>query len=92
VWRDVGATYHAAGMYEDAREALERFLSRRPANAEGLYMLGLTLAAVGREQEAREQMRAVVEAVRTAPTYKHRLELVWMHKAEAYLNEEGDRG
>ena len=30
IWREIGATYNAAGQHEDARDALERFLEHRP--------------------------------------------------------------
>ena len=29
IWREIGATYLAAGQYGDARDALEKFLDRR---------------------------------------------------------------
>jgi hypothetical protein len=32
-------------------------------------------------------MRAVIEAVRTAPVYKYRLERRWLAEAESYLRE-----
>ncbi|KAF0239860.1 MAG: hypothetical protein FD167_4298, partial [bacterium] len=35
-WREIGATYEAAGMNEDARQALEKYVERRPYDAEGL--------------------------------------------------------
>jgi tetratricopeptide (TPR) repeat protein len=92
VWREAGATYQAAGQHADAREALERFLERRPTNAEGLYLLGATLAALGHGEEARERMRAAIEVVRTAPPYKYRLERRWLTEAEEFLNREGRLG
>jgi len=88
VWREIGATYYTAGMYDEARTALDRFLERRPSDAEGLYMKGLTLAALGRQREAEEQMEAVIAAVRTAPTYKYRLERRWLREAEAFLKHQ----
>src|SRR5262245_49275515 len=42
VWREIGLTYFQANQYEDAREALERFLENRPTDAEGHYYYGLT--------------------------------------------------
>src|SRR6266704_4585777 len=38
IWREIGATYVAAGQYGDARDALERFLDRRPNDPEALYL------------------------------------------------------
>lgn len=85
IWREIGATYLAAGQHEDARAALARFLDRRPSDAEGLYLMGMTLDALGLRDDARRQMEAVVAAVRTSPTYKYRLERRWMREAESYL-------
>src|ERR1044071_4544418 len=36
IWREIGATYLAAGQFEDAREALERFLENRNLDTQGL--------------------------------------------------------
>lgn len=88
IWREIGMTYLAARQYEDARSAFERFLDRRPSDAEGLYHMGVALDALGRRDEAREQMRAVVEAVRTAPMYKYRLERRWLAEAETFLKQQ----
>jgi tetratricopeptide (TPR) repeat protein len=87
VWREIGATYFAAAQYEDARAAFEHFVSRRPSDAEGLFKLGLTLQALGRAEEARACMQAVVDAVRTAPIYQYRLERRWLTEAESFLRE-----
>jgi tetratricopeptide (TPR) repeat protein len=86
VWREIGATYLAAGQLEDAHAALLRFLERRPSDAEGLYLMGLALDALGRKDEARARMEAVVEAMRTAPTYKFRLDRRWLREAQSYLS------
>jgi tetratricopeptide (TPR) repeat protein len=88
VWREIGATYHAAGQHDDARAAFEQFIARRPSDAEGLYKLGLTLEALGHRQEARERMQDVIEAVRTAPVYKYRLERQWLVEAESFLRNQ----
>lgn len=88
VWREIGATYHAARQYDDARAAFEQFVAERPSDAEGLYKLGLTLEALGRRQEARERMQDVIEAVRTAPVYKYRLERQWLVEAESFLRNQ----
>ncbi|HVF91752.1 MAG TPA: tetratricopeptide repeat protein, partial [Blastocatellia bacterium] len=85
IWREIGRTYFQAGQYEDARNALERFLQRRPSDAEGRYHYGLTLQKLGREQDAAAEMRACIEAVRSSPAYKYRAERRWMNEAEAFL-------
>ncbi|MCA1555654.1 MAG: tetratricopeptide repeat protein, partial [Acidobacteria bacterium] len=44
IWREIGATYLAANQYADAQDALERFLERRQADPEGLYLSGRALS------------------------------------------------
>jgi len=88
VWREIGLTYFQAGQYEDAREALERFLQNRPTDAEGHYYYGLALHKLGRSDEAASEMRAVIDVVRTAPAYKYRLEKHWMNEAQSFLRSQ----
>ena len=88
IWREVGLTYFQAGQYEDAREALQRFIENRPTDAEGHYYYGLALHKLGRTEEAASEMRAVIEFVRTAPAYKYRLEKHWMNEAQSFLRSQ----
>ncbi|HLL76161.1 MAG TPA: tetratricopeptide repeat protein [Pyrinomonadaceae bacterium] len=85
VWREIGATYLAAGQFADAHDALEKFLDRRPSDPEGLYLQGRALAGMGRRREAADLMRACIEAVRTAPAYKYRTEKRWLNEAQQFL-------
>ena len=85
VWREVGATYLAAGQFEDARDALWRFLERRESDPEGLYLMGRTASGLGDVREAREWMQRCVEAVRTAPAYKYRADKRWLNEAKQFL-------
>ena len=85
IWREIGATYNAAGQYSDAREALEKFLDRRPNDPEGLYLIGRAHAGLGDNQEAASSMQACIEAVKTAPAYKYRTEKRWLHEAQQFL-------
>jgi tetratricopeptide (TPR) repeat protein len=85
VWREVGATYLAAGQFADARDALERFLARRPSDPEALYLMGRTAAGLGAPGEAKEWMQRCVEAVRTAPAYKYRADKRWLNEAQQFL-------
>jgi tetratricopeptide (TPR) repeat protein len=87
VWREIGHTYFEAGQLEDARAAFERFIQKRPSDAEGRYRYGLTLNRLGRGDDAASEMRACIEAVRTSPTYKYRAEKQWMTQAEAFLRQ-----
>ena len=85
IWREIGATYIAAGQYSDAREALEKFLDRRTNDPEGLYLMGRAHAGLGDNQEAATSMQACIEAVKTAPAYKYRTEKRWLNEAQQFL-------
>jgi tetratricopeptide (TPR) repeat protein len=85
IWREIGATYLAAGQYEDAYDALERFLARRQSDPEALYLSGRALSGMGRTREAADAMRACIEAVKTAPAYKYRAEKRWLNEAQQFL-------
>ena len=85
VWREVGATYLAAGQYADAHDALGRFLDRRTSDPEGLYLMGRAAFGLGNLREAKEWMQRCVEAVRTAPAYKYRADKRWLNEAQQFL-------
>lgn len=85
IWREIGATYLAAEQYEDAHDALERFLARRQSDPEALYLSGRALSGMGRTREAADAMRACIEAVKTAPAYKYRAEKRWLNEAQQFL-------
>lgn len=88
IWREIGATYLAAGQFEDAREALERFLENRNLDPQGLYLMGRALAGLGRQREAASSMQACIEAVKTAPAYKYRTEKRWLNEAQQFLRSQ----
>jgi tetratricopeptide (TPR) repeat protein len=88
IWREIGATYLAAGQFEDAREALERFLENRNMDPQGLYLMGRALAGLGRQREAADSMQACIEAVKTAPAYKYRTEKRWLNEAQQFLRSQ----
>lgn len=87
IWREIGATYLAAGQYGDARDALERFLDDRQNDPEGLYLMGRAYAGLGNQREATSSMQACIEAVKTAPAYKYRTEKRWMSEAQQFLRQ-----
>jgi tetratricopeptide (TPR) repeat protein len=89
IWREVGATYNAAGQYDDARTALERFLEHRESDPEGLYLAGRAHAGLGHRREAASLMEACINAVKTAPAYKYRLEKRWLNEAQQFLKNSG---
>ncbi|MGA9996109.1 MAG: tetratricopeptide repeat protein [Pyrinomonadaceae bacterium] len=88
IWREIGATYIAAGQFDDALDALEKFLDRRTNDPEGLYLMGRALAGMGRQREAAERMQACIEAVKTAPAYKYRTEKRWLNEAQQFLRSQ----
>lgn len=88
IWREVGATYVAADQYEDARNALEQFLERRPSDPEGLYLMGRAHAGLGHQREAASSMQACIEAVKTAPAYKYRADKRWLNEAQQFLRSQ----
>jgi tetratricopeptide (TPR) repeat protein len=88
IWREVGATYIAAEQYDDARTALERFLQHRESDPEGLYLTGRAHAGLGHRREAASLMEACINAVKTAPAYKYRLEKRWLNEAQQFLRSQ----
>ena len=85
IWREVAATYIAAGQFEDARMALDRFLEHRPSDPEGLYLMGRAHAGLGHKREATSLMQACIEAVKTAPAYKYRSSKRWLNEAQQFI-------
>ena len=77
IWREVGATYLSAWMFADAKEALAKFIDRRPYDPEGLYYYGKTLEHLKASEEAREIFGRCVEAVKTMPSYRYREQRKW---------------
>jgi hypothetical protein len=85
IWREIGATYLAAGMLDEARTALEKFTDRRPFDPEGLYFLGEVHRTTGNPTAAREFYERAIEAVATMP-HKRRAETrQWRDLAKARL-------
>ena len=87
IWREIALAYYKAGQHGDALGMLDRFLGHRPSDAEGRYWRGMTLAALGRAEEAAAEMQTCIEAVRTAPAYKYRSERRWLRMAQNFLRE-----
>jgi tetratricopeptide (TPR) repeat protein len=85
IWREVGATYIAAEQFENARDALEQFLEKRPSDPEALYLMGRAHAGLGHRREAASLMQACIEAVKTAPAYKYRADKRWLNEAQQFI-------
>jgi tetratricopeptide (TPR) repeat protein len=85
IWREIGSTYIAAGQFGDARNVLEKFLDHRPNDPEALYLIGRAHAGLGDSQEAASSMQACIDAVKTAPAYKYRVEKRWLNEAQQFL-------
>lgn len=86
IWREIGATYLAASMFTEAKDALEKFIDRRPYDPEGLYHYGKTLESLGKREEAREVFARCVEAVKTMPSYRYREQRKWDKLARERLS------
>ena len=82
IWREIGATYLEAGMLAEAREALEKFVERRPVDSEGLYRLGKVLKSQGETDKAREMFEQAIESAKTSPDYRRRELRYWSKLAE----------
>ncbi len=82
IWREIGATYLAAEMFNEAREALEKFVTRRPVDSEGLYRLGKVYQTQNEPEKAREMFEQAVESAKTSPDYRRRELRYWSKLAQ----------
>ena len=88
IWREIGATYLAAGMHNEALDALRKYTERRPYDPEGLYHLGATLQSLGRTNEACDGFQQCLEAVKTMPYYRRNEVRKWSRLAQQKLRRE----
>ena len=82
IWREVGATYMEAGMKKEAREALEKFVTRRPVDSQGLYYLGKIYKTEGENEKAREMFEQAIESAKNSPDYRRAELRYWSKLAE----------
>ena len=82
IWREIGATYISAKMFEEAIDPLEKYVDRRPVDPEGLYYFGRALKARGENDRAREMFEQAVDSVNTSPHYRRREVQKWRKLAE----------
>jgi hypothetical protein len=85
IWREVGATYLDAGVYDQAQLALEKYTDRRSGDPEGLYYLGKTLKAKGRSAEARTAFEECRDYARASPDFRRNTVKHWIKLAEKEL-------
>jgi cytochrome c-type biogenesis protein CcmH/NrfG len=88
IWREIGATYVAASMHAEAREALEHYVERRPFDPEGLYYLGRSLKELGHPEQSQEMFRRCIEAVKTMPYYRRSQLRKWRKLAQSQLSSQ----
>ena len=82
IWREIGATYLAAEMFNEACDALEKYVERRPVDPEGLYFFGNALKGQGNADRAREMFEQAVDSVNSSPAYRRREIQKWRKLAE----------
>lgn len=82
IWREIGITYFEAGMDAEASDALEKYVSRRPFDGEGLFYLGKLLKKTGDGSRANEMFSRAVEASATAPYHRRRELRKWAKLAK----------
>ncbi len=84
-WRDLGAVLLDLGLAKEAVPPLERYTTHRSYDPEGLFYYGVALKKTARTAEAREAFQQAVEAVQTAPSYRHGQLRKWASDAKAEL-------
>jgi tetratricopeptide (TPR) repeat protein len=82
VWREIGATYLEAGMFNEAKTALEKFINHRPVDSEGLYYLGKVYTQQNEPEKAREVFEQAIESARNSPDFRRRELKYWSKLAQ----------
>lgn len=82
IWREVGATYLAANMLNEAHDALQKFVDRRSADVEGLYHLGKVLKAKGETDRAKEAFQEAIDSAKASPDYRKHAARQWSKLAQ----------
>ena len=87
VWREIGLTYLTASMYEEANDALHRFVEKRAYDPEGLYYFGQVRERLSDSGQAAEMFERCVEAVKTMPHYRQGGLRKWRKLAQERLSK-----
>ncbi len=85
IWREIGATYLEADMIEESHSALEKFVTKRPFDPEGLYYYGMLLKKNGETEDASGKFTEAIEAVKTAAYYRRSELQKWARLAKKEL-------
>ena len=89
VWREIGAIHLQAGSFEQAEQALGKFVERREYDPEGLYLLGEVMVRLNRVADATEYFERAMEAVQTLPPYRRGRMRKWSSMAGSALKKLG---
>jgi len=87
VWREIGIASLLDGDTAVAREALEKYLERRPYDPEALCWYGRTLVKLGQLDDARAAFGQAIEAVQTMPPGRQRQLRAWASEAARELRK-----
>ncbi|HQU91602.1 MAG TPA: hypothetical protein PLK77_04855 [Pyrinomonadaceae bacterium] len=85
IWREIGATYLDARMLDEAYEPLDKFVTRRNVDPEGLYYFGKLLNAKGENERAREIFESAIQSAKTSPHFRSRQLGQWAKLAQKEL-------
>ena len=85
IWREIGATYLAANMLTEARDALEKYVERRSGDPEGLYYLGKVAKAQGEPDRAAELFNEAITSAKASPNFRRRNTGQWAKLAQKEL-------
>jgi len=85
IWREIGATYLDAGMLNEAYEPLDKFVTRRNVDPEGLYYFGKLLKAKGENDRAKEMFESAIQSAKTSPYFRSRQLGQWAKLAQKEL-------
>jgi tetratricopeptide (TPR) repeat protein len=89
VWRELGVAFFLKGQFAESREALAKYVERRPYDPEGLCWYGRALAKLGLHDAARQAFNEAIESVRTMPDARRRQVRAWGSEATKELRALG---
>jgi tetratricopeptide (TPR) repeat protein len=84
--REVGKAYVQTGNVEQGLEFLRYFLDRRTSDPEGRYWTAVALGRLGRTEEMRAELAALLETARSNPRFFRKGNRKWLHRARSLLH------